>query len=164
MLGTIAKSVALLLAASLVAIVLLVVLVRRFSDGPLGPLPGGRLSGELAEALTIQLDHPTGGLIELQVNPESPRSLTVWGLPHRDELYVPSVFAERKSWPSEVLEDPRVIVRWKGKLYPRRAVRVRDAELLADLHQAIAAANTNSSPDRLAAPSTWYFRLGAESP
>jgi hypothetical protein len=151
---------ALLLAGSLVAIVLLLFLVRKFSDGPLGPIPGGPMSGDTAEDLTIQFDHPIG-LIELQVNPESPRSITVGALPYRTELYVPAIFAERKSWPAEVSGDPHVVVRWKGKLYPRIAVRVRDSELLAELRQTIAAADTNSGSKLLMAPTTWYFRLDA---
>jgi hypothetical protein len=76
---------------------------------------------------------------------------------HDGTLYVPSMFAARKSWPQQVLADGRVVLRIGGKLYEGRAVRVTDpAEvdpLVRSFDQSAAPA---SDPTTL---STWYFRI-----
>lgn len=129
-------------------------LAARFHDGPLGPFPGGKLSG------TVVTDPPRWSAIlagvsrlELEVNPSHPRSITTSYLLHDDALYVPSVMAARKSWPQQVLADDRVVLRIGGKLYERRAVRVTDP---AELRAVTGASDPDVPVDAL---STWYFRI-----
>ena len=161
MLASFVRTTALLLAGILFAGVFLVAGARQLSDGPIGPIPGGAMSGEPGGELALAFDHPLGAVIELQVNTATPRSLTVGALPHEGAVYVPAILAESKGWPREVEEDPRVVVRWEGKLYPHEAVRVRDPLTLDALRQKILAADTGSNAERLADPDTWFFRLEA---
>ena len=63
-------------AAALVAVACLVAVVARFSDGPIGPFPGGpRVAGELVRDSAPDWSSARDtGSIELEVNPESRRS------------------------------------------------------------------------------------------
>jgi len=146
-----------------VLLVALVAALAHRADGPFGPFPGGPLTGEIASGESALFGDGEGGLVELEVNPAAPRSITVWGLAHAGSLYVPAMFARRKAWPQQVLRDPRVVVRWRGRLHLRTAVRVRDRAELAALHAAITALETRSSPETLASDGTWYFRLEPRS-
>ena len=140
------------LAAALVAV------AARFSDGPIGPFPGGALSG------TVDPDpspdwHAVGTTVELEIRPEDPWSLRTYAIPYGRELYVPSFQAERRRWVPVALADPRVRVRVADRLYERRLERVDDpttrarlVELMAQLH--------GWDPDGIAGrDTTWYFRL-----
>jgi hypothetical protein len=101
--------------------------VARLSE-PIGSFPGGRLSGEVARP-------PVSGWsflgeferIQLEVSPETPRSINVHSFVHDGTLYVGADFYfPFKRWVYEVMRDSRVTVRARGKLYPMRAVRVSD--------------------------------------
>ena len=135
-----------------------VAVAARFSDGPIGPFPGGALSG------TVDADpypdwRPAGSTVELEIRPDDPWSLRTYAIPYGRELYVPSFQAERRRWVPVALADPRVRVRLGGRLYERRLERVEDAatrtrlvELMAQLH--------GWAPDGIAGDdTTWYFRL-----
>src|SRR5262245_41755415 len=116
-------------AAALAALVVLVALfgvafAARWHDGPISPFPAGPLvAGEVAPApdwssvASIQT-------LELEVAPDAPRSVTTWFLVVDGVLYVPSADAASKTWPNQVVQDPRVRVRIDGKIYELAAKRV----------------------------------------
>ena len=136
----------------------------RFHDGPLGPFPGGPMSGEIVREPVTDWSSVLAGTsrLELQVDPAHPRSLTTTYILHDGALYVPSVFAAHKTWPAHVMADGRVVVRVHGRLYERRAVRVTDpAEI-----RALAREWDPKTPDDLdvGTLSTWYFRLESRAP
>jgi len=143
--------------ACLVASILVFAMAARFADGPLGPFPGGPMSGEsVAEPVrdwtgVLERDRQ----LELQVNPSAPRSITTTSIVHEGRLYAPSLSAARKRWPAEVENDPRVILRIDGRLHPRRAVRVTDPDELRALVR-----DVDGDPNGdLSQLGTWYFRL-----
>jgi hypothetical protein len=140
------------------AAALAVAVVARFSDGPIGPFPGGALSG------TVDPDpdpdwRSIGSTVEFEIRPDDPWSLRTYAIPYGREIYVPSFRAERRRWVSVVVADPRVRVRLGDRLYERRLERVADAttrarlvELMQQLH--------GWAPDGIAGDdTTWYFRL-----
>ena len=134
--------------------------IRIFSDGPIAMFPGGPLSGLTASEPFPGFEGSSGGQIELEVKGWRPSSRTVLGFTFEGNLYVPSVRAESKWWPEQVLANPVVIVRHHGRLYPRRASRVTDPRLIPFLRETIANAETlASTPEMIAADTTWYFRL-----
>jgi hypothetical protein len=158
------KTIAFRIAATSGAFVGLAILaitgIRLISDGPVAMLPGGPMSGPLVTTSFPGFDNPSGERIELQVDGWRPSSRTVLGFLHNGHLYVPSVRAEDKWWPEQVLDNPDVLVRHRGKLYPRRAKRVTDPLLIAHLRQAMASAESlASTPEMIAADTTWYFQL-----
>lgn len=150
----------LVLAGAAALAVAAVAVAARFSDGPIGPFPGGALSG------TVDPDpnpdwRAAGTTVELEIRPHDPWSLRTYAIPYGRELYVPSFQAERRRWVPVALADPRVRVRLGDRLYERRLERVEDAatrarlvELMAQLH--------GWRPDGIAGrDTTWYFRLAA---
>jgi len=133
-------------------------LVAIASGGPLGPIPGGALSGESATG-----DPPLDALgaarqIELQVDPASPRSMTTWVLVHDGHVYVPAAFAETKTWPGLAASDGRVVLRLGGQLWDRRAVRMTDAAMLSTLIGELAT-KYGFDPADAGTDKTWVFRL-----
>jgi hypothetical protein len=167
---------ALLIAAGLVA--------QRISDGPTGPISGGRLqSGELVSDPDIDWSFAVGQEIELQlVEPMGSRTTGV--MVHEGELYVAcdlgfiwARFSGRrrwilnviylfKGWHEDVMRDGRVVLRIEGKLYERQAVRVTDPELLGRLRRQVEVGVAEwIAPEPLAAaPSDvpndiWFFRM-----
>jgi len=119
------------LAAALVGL-LVVVVVARNSDGPLGALAGGPL--EACEAVTGPVDWAflkDVDTLELQLV-QPPRSRTVWAVIHDGVPYVPCGlpgFRLWKQWPHEAVMDGRAILRSEGRLYRGRLVKVEDASL-----------------------------------
>jgi hypothetical protein len=133
-----------------------------YADGPLGPIPGGPLSGRVAHERDPDWSAAAArGSLELEVNPEDPRSLTVWPLVVGGELYVPAGFAERERWPREVVADGRVVLRVGDVLYERQAVRVEEPEVRAALRAALAREHAVPEGDD---PRTWFFRMDPRAP
>lgn len=128
-------------------------------DGPLGPIPGGAFQG------TVSPDpHPDwSGLeevIELEIRPERPWSLSVWNVVLDGELYVPSAMGARRRWTSVALEDPSVRVRTHGRIYERRIVKVTDPALRKRIRDAAAKRYGGFEPaDSTEEDTTWYFHL-----
>jgi len=152
----------LLVLIAIAALVVTVAVMARFSDGPIGPFPGGKLHGTLATAPVIDWTPLLAGAahVELEVDPTHPRSVTTSYLVHDGALYVPSMLAARKRWPQAALADDRVVVRVNGTLYPCRAVRVTDPGELRPLVRAFG----GGADDDLANLSTWFFRIDQRQP
>lgn len=129
------------------------VVALRWHDGPLGPLPGGPLSGIPAAPPADWSAWADRDTVQLQVDPDSPRSVTTWFLVEAGRAYVPSGYPERKRWPAEVRRDGDVVLRADGSLYALHAVRVDDAELQARLAERLQGKYHRSFED------VWYFRL-----
>jgi hypothetical protein len=133
----------------------------RIADGPLGPLPGGRLRGA-EQPCPAQgfAGHAAARSSELEVRPERPRSVRTWNVVVDDRLYLPADFLTPwKRWPYQVQRDPRVRLRIDGDLYACRAVRVLDPDELARVRAAAAAKYAIGPDDRSARTEIWWFRL-----
>ena len=145
------------------ALVVALAVVARFSDGPLGPFPGGKLSGVRVTEPVRDWSPILAGAshLEIEVNPASPRSLTTSYILRDGVLYVPSMLAAHKTWPEEVLADDRVVLRVGGKLYQQRAVRVTDP---AEVRPLVRARDASGPDVDVSALSTWYFRIEPPTP
>ena len=134
--------------------------IRLFSDGPVEVLPGGPMSGTVSLENFPGFGNRSSDFIELQVKGWRPSSRTVIGFLYTEDLYIPSVRAESKWWPQRVLSEPKVAVRYRGILYPRRASRITDPTLILQLRKVAAEVETLvSTPDMFTADTTWFFRL-----
>lgn len=118
--------------AILVSLGVLVALLARGFDGPVGPLAGGpfetgeEVSGPVDWAFVEDVRE-----LELQLV-EPPRSRTVWIVHHRGAAYIPCGFPDFrlwKQWPHHAVADGRAVLRSDGRLYPGRLVKVEDPEL-----------------------------------
>jgi len=150
---------------ALAAVVIGIGVIARFSDGPIGPFPGGQLhSGTLVPEASVDWSLATGGESQIQgteplfvefqlVEPLGSRTTGV--LLYEGQLYVPcdlgflwrrvpapprwmlSLIYRFKRWHEDVVLDGRVVLRMRGKRYERQAVRVTDPKLLAALRSEV---------------------------
>jgi len=129
-------------------------------DGPVGPLPGGRLSGDAEPCPVSFAEYADEREVELEVAPERPRSVRIWSVVVGDRLFVPGDFLTPwKRWPHQVVADPRVRLRIAGRLFACRAERVGESGTIEALRRATAAKYA-LEPDGLAARSeVWWFAL-----
>ena len=149
-------------AAALILAGCLVALAARFSDGPIGPFPGGPLAaGELVGEPVADWSFAKDlASIELEANPAKPRSRTAWLAVVDGRLYVPCGFPESKAWPHQVLRDGRVVLRIDGRRYPFRALRETDPERLRRLGAEVARKyGVGDEEAAVAGRDVWFFRM-----
>ena len=134
--------------------------------GPLGPLPGGRLSGEI-RARPHSSWEEVGAIdtIQLETNPQDPYSINAWCGAYGDAPYVPTslilgaeVPTERQ-WVQNVLADPRVRLRADGAVYELIATRVEDPDELEAARAALLSKYEVDLGEH--AQAAWLFRLEA---
>ncbi len=100
------------------------------AHGPIGPLPGGPLLGELVREPVRDWSF-TDAHGEIQVQTRIgilPYSVTTWSLSHQGRLYVPARNGGAKRWVQRVLSDPEARIRIAGKVYPVRFELVTGSE------------------------------------
>lgn len=129
-------------------------------DGPIGPLPGGRLRGEEAICPGDFRAFASEREVELEVSPDAPRSVRIWNVVKDGRLFVPGDFLTPiKRWPHQVMVDSRVRIRIAGELFRCSAHRLGDPALIDSLRLA-AARKYGVEPDGWAAHSeVWWFEL-----
>lgn len=134
-----------------------VVLVARYSDGPLGPLPGGPLTTgpfvtKPVTDWTFATDVPE---IEMQLDAQT-QSRTTWVIVEGDKAYIPAAteFPPGKSWHRVALEDGRAVLRIDGRRYPVQLTRVDDLAVQAAVRK-VAEAKYPSRP----AGEIWLFSV-----
>jgi len=94
---------------------------------PVGPMPGGELSGETAQSLATDWAFTAAvETVEIETRPEDPYSVTTWCVGHEGHLYVPTKDPDSRRWVGNLRADPRVRVRVDGTLYVGRLVEVSD--------------------------------------
>ena len=144
--------------------------------GPVGPIPGGRLDGEIVNDAPDDWSFAEAERrIQVETRPESPYSVNTWGLTYEGRLYLVSKNAPDKQWVRNVIEDPHVRVRVHGRIHPRRAVRVLDPQEIARLERVLFekyrgsyrhfpwqdAPPPGDPPDWFFEVDRWFFRLEA---
>jgi hypothetical protein len=96
-------------------------------SGPLGPIAGGRLSGELATAPVDDWSFTREVMIvQLETRPRDPYSVNVGCVDYAGAVYVGSPDPLSSRWVANLVEDPDVRLRVDGRIYELRAVRVTD--------------------------------------
>tara|TARA_A100001011_G_scaffold85291_1_gene89304 strand:+ start:533 stop:994 length:462 start_codon:yes stop_codon:yes gene_type:complete len=115
------------------AVLLSLYIYAQFS-GPIGPIPGGKLKGEISiSEPDWKVLLPDGKFIEVQFGMKNAYSVTLDPHVIDDELYTWS--RAPNSWSSLIEEDPQVIVRIDGVLYRATALKVDDDSLLARVNE-----------------------------
>ncbi|MBW2388761.1 MAG: nitroreductase family deazaflavin-dependent oxidoreductase, partial [Deltaproteobacteria bacterium] len=104
------------------------------SFGPLGPISGGHLRGEVhAGPVTDWAFAQEIETVQLETNPESPHSVNTWIGIVEGHAYIPTSLIlgpddpREREWVANVVADPRVRVRIDGVVYELKVVRVEDA-------------------------------------
>lgn len=126
--GVVGASAPALLLAALLGLV-------RASGGPLGPIPGGTLSGRLAPT---DLDPTVLDRTKyVQLEADGPHSVELIVVRVGADVFVGANYPQWKVWPDLVAAHPPVVLRVGELLYPRTAVEITDAELSARLLHAM---------------------------
>ncbi len=127
-------------------------------DGPLGPIPGGALSG-----MVNSDPHPDWSnlekVMELEIRPARPWSLSIWNVVIDGELYVPSAKGARRRWTAVAVKEPLVRLRTHGQIFERRIERVTDPALCRRLAQALGQRYGFEPPPDPQQDTSWYFHL-----
>jgi len=99
--------------------------------GPIGPIPGGRLSGEVVSTPVDDWSFVASvETIQVETRPDDPYSVNTWFVSEGARLWVASGGGEKSRWAKNLAADPRARLRIDGKLYERKAVRASEqAEL-----------------------------------
>ncbi len=162
--------------------------VARFSDGPIGPFPGGPLlTGAFVSKPDVDWSFAHGREIEVQLV-EPPGSRITGAVAHEGQLFLVcdlgfiarrlpdttmgwmlSPIYRLKRWHEDALRDGRAVVRIGGKRYERQAVRVTGPELLVTLRSMVEElANQYFSSPLLDVPTDpkeiWFFRMDPRPP
>ncbi|MBW2241470.1 MAG: hypothetical protein JRH01_05745 [Deltaproteobacteria bacterium] len=129
--------------------------------GPVGPFPGGQLSGR-------EHPYPRDGFgfaaaeerVAVEVGGNSPHSVHTWAIVLEDTLFIPAdFFNPGKRWPQLAMDDPRARIRVVEEVYPCRLLRIEDGELI-DRLRAATAEKYEIEPDSWAARiEVWWFRI-----
>jgi hypothetical protein len=131
--------------------------------GPIGPLSGGRLSGDVQTGPARCADEVS--TIQLETNPGEPHSVNAWCVGLGDRLYVPTSMIRGPKLPSErdwvrnATADPRVRIRIEGEIYERNAVRVTEAVEYDAAREALEKKYELDPAERDPEREIWIFRL-----
>jgi hypothetical protein len=90
--------------------------------GPFFVFPGGELSGEVVTEPVTDWSFVTDEFVDLETRPSDPYSVELNYVVKDGALYIDP--AEGRRWLEHIREDPRVRVRFGGKIYLARAVLV----------------------------------------
>jgi hypothetical protein len=93
--------------------------------GPIGPFPGGSLSGQVATSLPDDWSFSDDVRnVQLETRPSAPYSVNVWGVGIGDRFYLASGRGGEARWAQHIADDPKVRLRIGETIYELRAVRV----------------------------------------
>ena len=135
--------------------------------GPVGPIPGGALSGSVERA-EVEDWGPASGVknAQLETRPDDPHSVNTWWAAVGPRLYVPTSMIlgpktpSERSWVAHVEADDRVRIRLGDAIYERRAVRVADGSAEYRAARSALEARYGIEPeDRDPERTIWIFRL-----
>lgn len=104
------------------ALALVLALTALGCGGPFLVFPGGALSGEVVTEPVDDWSFVEDRFVDLEVRPEDPYSVELNYFVKEGQLYIDP--AEDRRWHDYLREDPRVRVRFGGRVYPLQAVLV----------------------------------------
>src|SRR5262245_49991414 len=138
----------------------LVVILVLAGCEPMGPLPGGKLSGRLSPPPTVWSDADSVEVVQLETRPGDPYSVNIWGVGIGPDYYIASGKGGNAKWVGHIAADPNVRLQIGPDMYELRAVRVTDAEEIASVDKHYAEKYHQSEAEmQEAAKDAWLFRL-----
>jgi len=131
---------------------------------PYSIIPGRQLIGEEVtgpiDDWSFVLQYRT---VTNEVRPSDPYSVNTGYVFHDGVLYVISGKGGGSRWAQFLLQDPNMRIRVGDKLYPVRATRVEDPELVSEIHEIRERRNPNQeekTPEEIARQArVWFFRI-----
>jgi hypothetical protein len=144
----------------------LIALVFLFGcGGPVGPIPGGALSGNLKPAPADWSFIENVEQVQLETNPVEPHSVNTWIGTSGGALYLPTSMIRgpklptERAWVRNVEADERVRLRVGDDVYELRAERVVDDTEAASARAALVNKYALGADDMDPEREIWIFRL-----
>ncbi len=139
--------------------------------GPLGPIPGGALSGPVGAAEIDDWSFAAGvENAQLETRLDDPHSVNTWFASVGSNLYVPTSMIRgsktptKRSWVAHVDEDDRVRIRLGDTVFERRVRRIADGSDEYNAARAALEARYEIEPeDRDPERVIWIFRVEARA-
>lgn len=134
---------------------------------PLGPLSGGRLSGEVEPAPVDWLFVNEVDNCQVETRPSDPHSVNVWCAGVGSHPYLPSSMIlgpkdpSEREWVRNVLDDPEVRLRVGRVVYELQALRLEPGEEYDAARSALESKYELDPAERDADREIWIFRLEA---
>ena len=139
--------------------------------GPVGPLSGGRLSGEIGPRDVQEWSFASKEeTAQLETQPADPHSVNTWFVAIGPRLYVPTSMIlgpkdpTERGWVSHLREEPEVRIRLTGVVYERLAVRVSEPSEYAAARSALEGKYDLDPTDRDPERQVWIFRMDPRTP
>ena len=145
--------------ASMRRSVLLGIAVLGLACSPLGPLPGGRLRGEVKPPPSDWSVADAIENVQLETRPSDPYSVNVRGAGLGDHFYLASGHGGEAKWVRHIAEDPNVRLRVADAVYELRAERVEDEASRQRFLEALKR-KYDWEPTGEESERAWLFRLG----
>ena len=126
---------------------------------PVGPIPGGTLSGETVDEAVV--DWSFAGderFCHLETKVPEPRSIAVTCIVSDGQLYVGCSSCSGRYWSQQLSAEPNVRYGVLGKIYNVEAARVRDQDEIDRVWLARASKYGDQNPDPKP-HDFWFFRL-----
>jgi len=149
-------------------IVLLAAFALLACGGPLGPISGGALSGDVRPAPADWAFAQPIEQVQLETRPDDPHSVNTWIGVANGALYLPTSMIrgpkipKEREWVKNVSADDRVRVRIDGAIYQLRALRVADdSGEYAAAREALAKKYELGPDDIDPEREIWIYRLDA---
>lgn len=126
------------------------------SSEPIGPFPGGELSGTVVpDAIDNWAFINDLGLCQVEVNPQAPHSINAFCFESQQNLYVGCMRCPGKTWAEAVQADPNARIRFGQNIYPVSATRITDEALRDQVWADRHAKNSDGPPDPT--PEDWWL-------
>ena len=124
---------------------------------PMGPLPGGQLSGTVEAFPSDWSSSSDMEIVQIETRSDSPYSINIWAVDVGDSIYIASGTGPKTEWVSHLEENPEIRLRLENKIYELVVVKVTDpAEL--DGVQARYVEKYDYQSD-VALKDSWVYRL-----
>jgi hypothetical protein len=133
--------------------------------GPLGPISGGALSGEVKPAPSDWSFVDDVEQVQLETNPGEPHSVNTWIGASGGALYLPTsmirgpMLPTERAWVRNVEADDRIRLRVGEDVYELRAERVLDATEAETARAALVTKYALGADDMDPEREIWIFRL-----
>ena len=121
---------------------------------PLGPIPGGKLQGDIAPWPANWVHAEECENVLLETAPDDPYSVTIWGIGIDDNFYI-GASKRSNQWVVNLEQDPRVTLEVDGVLYRATAKIVTDNATIETVGQKFIA-KYDMDPDNLKGEGAFY--------
>lgn len=126
---------------------------------PIGPLPGGALSGDI-KASAIDWDTARSiDTFKLETRPGDPYSINIWGVVVEENFYVASGKGAESKWVPFLAANPSVRLKVGDSIHELRALRIEDAFELRAVRARYKEKYELEDDAGMAADETWVYRL-----